>query len=551
MMKGNGVSDGIAIAPAYVYLPEKIVIQTKHITPAQMDDAIIALQLAFHLADAELNDLADSFPASEAEQAKIFAAHREILNDEALMDAILSSIREDHLSAESAVAETFSMFIALLSNAADANIALRTADLEDVRNRLIRCMRGGNDSSLAHLPNDCILVVHDLLPSETVSMDRARVLGIVTETGGKTSHTAILARNYGIPALLGVTDATLLIRTGEELLLNAFNGTLTVCPNDAELAEGEEKKTLWLTRMALEESINQVEGRTKDGVRVEIGLNIGSDSEDIPDYTDFIGLFRTEFLYMNGDHMPTEEEQFLSYRRVLEKADGKPVVLRTLDIGADKALPYLPIKHEDNPALGMRALRFCFANEPVFKTQLRAALRASVFGNLWLMLPMVGSIDDIHRAKAIINAVKDDLRSENIVVSSEVKIGIMIEIPSIALLADLAAKEVDFASIGTNDLCQYTHAVDRMNADVTTYYLEKSKAIYRLIDMAIRGFHDAGKPISVCGELGGDPDAAVVMIGMGIRKLSMSQPSIARVKKRLSEITLKEAEEFALEALHP
>lgn len=549
MMKGNGVSDGIAIAPAYVYLPEKATIQIEHILPSQTEDEISMLKAAFCRADAELTDLIQSFHESKAEQAKIFTAHREILSDEVLMDSILNLIKEDRLSAKSAIADAFGQFITLLSNSGDVNIALRTADLEDVRNRLIRCLLGGDESSLSRLPGDCILVARDLLPSETVLMDRGHVRGIVTETGGATSHTAILARSFGIPALLGVSDATTRIHSDEELLLDAQEGLLIVRPDEAERADGERKKARWMARMVDEESIKSAAGRTKDGTRIEIGLNIGSDAEDIPEYIDFIGLFRTEFLYMNSDHLPTEEEQFSAYRRVLVRAKGRPVVLRTLDIGADKALPYLRIKHEDNPALGMRALRFCFENIAIFKTQLRAALRASIFGNLWLMFPMVASIDDILRVKSILDEVTKDLRMSNIDYSPEVKIGIMIEVPSIALIADLAAKVADFASIGTNDLCQYTHAVDRMNADAAEYYQEKSTAMYRLIDMAIRGFRDAGKPISVCGELGGDPDAAVMMAGMGIRKLSMNASGIAKVKQRLSGTTLGEAQAKARDML--
>ena len=490
----------------------------------------------------------ESFPPDKVGQAKIFSAHREILSDESLRDTILSSIQNDLVSAETAVFFAKDLYVSLLSGAEDATISQRAADVKDVINRLIRCMRGGKPDSLSRLPEDCILVARDLLPSETVSMDRKRVLGIVTESGGATSHTAILARSYGIPALLGVPDATRLIQTGTELLLDALNGTLTIRPDQETRAAGERKRALWRKWLDAEEATKKNEARTKDGVRIEIGLNIGSDSEEIPDYADFIGLFRTEFLYMNSERLPTEEEQFLAYRRVLEKANGKPVTLRTLDIGADKTLPYLRLPREENPALGRRALRFCLNEEQIFKTQLRAALRASAYGNLWLMLPMVGSVDDIERAKAVVNEAIAELEEEKAEYNPDFQMGIMIEIPSIALISDLAAEAADFASIGTNDLCQYTHAADRMNADVASYYQEKSTAMYRLIDMAINGFRVAGKPISVCGELGGDPEAAAVMVGMGIRKLSMNETCMAGVKRRLAEITIGEAEQLAREA---
>ena len=549
MLKGNAVSPGVALAPAYVYLPDTLKPHSERIAPEQIETEIEFVNAGIRAADGELARLIESFPESEKEQAKIFAAQREILNDEALKEMIDGAINNELSSAETAVFSASGVFVSLLSGAEDATIAMRAADLTDVRNRLVRCMRGGKAQSLADLPGECILVARDLLPSETVSMDRKRVLGIVTESGGATSHTAILARSYGIPALIGVPEATNLIRTGEELLLDAVVGTLIVRPDEETRAEGENKRARWLKHRADEEILRLAEARSKDGVHIEIGINIGSDSDEIPPYVDFVGLFRTEFLYMNSDHLPTEEEQFLAYRRVFEKAGGRPVTLRTLDIGADKQLPYLRQPLEDNPALGKRALRFCLDEVQIFKTQLRAALRASAFGNLWLMLPMVGSLEDIERARAIVNEAKEELEAERIPYSASFRLGIMIEIPSIALIADKAAKTADFASIGTNDLCQYTHAADRMNAQAAPYYLNKSKAMYRLVDLAIRGFRDAGKPISVCGELGGDPDAAAVMVGMGIRKLSMSDACVAQVKARLSELTLEEMEQLAREAV--
>lgn len=549
MLKGKAVSPGVALAPAYVYLPDLPSPSGGHIPPERVEQEIAILNEGIRIADEELVRLIDSFPDSEAEQAKIFAAHREILNDEALLDMIPGTIREELVSAETAAFLAFDSFIALLGGAEDANIAMRTADLTDVRNRLVRCLRGGTAEGLAHLPGDCILVARDLLPSETVSMDRKRVLGIVTETGGATSHTAILARSYGIPALLGVSDATRLIKTGDALVLDALDGTLSVRPDEKAIADGETKRAQWFSQRAGEETARRIEARTKDGIRIEIGLNIGSDAEPIPEYVDFVGLFRTEFLYMDSGHLPTEEEQFAAYRRVLEHANGRPVTLRTLDIGADKALPYLRMEKEENPALGNRALRFCLNEVHIFKTQLRAALRAAAYGNLWLMFPMVGGIDDVERAKAVIDEAEAELAAENPGFRASYRTGIMIEIPSIALIADLAAQAVDFASIGTNDLCQYTHAADRMNAAAAPYYQNKSTAMYRLIGMAISGFLRAGKPISVCGELGGDPEAAAVMVGMGIRKLSMSDACVARVKKRLSELTLDEAEKLAREAV--
>ncbi len=548
MEKGNPVSEGIAIAPAYVYKPMDDTVKEAFLAPEAAPQAVNAVDSAIELADAELCALIGSFSAEEAEQAKIFAAHREILRDEALHEAILDAINGEHQTAEYAVFTACQMFIDLLSQAGDANIAMRTADVRDVQNRLVRCLRGEQAQGLSRLAGNCILVAHDLLPSDTASMDRAHVLGVVTETGGATSHTTILARSFRIPALVGVSGASELIRTGDMLLLDALAGELTIRPNEAAQKAGERKRETWLAERTEQDAFLRVKAQTQDGVRVEIGLNIGSDQDEIPDYVDFVGLFRTEFLYMNSDHLPTEGEQFAAYRRVLERAQGKPVTLRTLDVGGDKKLPYLALPQEENPFLGKRALRLCFDETALFDTQLRAALRASAYGELWLMLPMVGSLDDIRRAKATISEIKAELDSARVPYGKDCKLGIMIEIPSIALVADLAAQEVDFASIGTNDLCQYTCAVDRMNPAVAPYYQSLSPAMVRIMGMAIRAFRDAGKPISVCGELGGNPDAAALLVGLGLRKLSMSASNVARVKQRLTQTRIDEAERLAKEA---
>lgn len=287
----------------------------------------------------------------------------------------------------------------------------------------------------------------------------------------------------------------------------------------------------------------------KSGEQIEIGLNVGS-----PEYTDafeavdFVGLLRTEFLYMQSDHMPTEEEQYRAYAQVVTNAGGKPVTLRTLDIGGDKTLPYFELPKEDNPFLGKRALRLCFANPDIFNTQLRAALRASAKGPLWLMFPMVGSVDDIRAAKAAVERAKEELRAEGIAFDENLKVGIMIEIPAIAEIADLAAQEVDFASVGSNDLIQYTTAVDRMNADIADYYQSFSPAIVRMLGKIFSAFHEAGKPISVCGELAGNEQAALILAGLGLRKMSMSGSRISRIKRALSRYTLTQMEELAEQA---
>lgn len=378
ILYGIPVSSGVAIAPALVYRSQSYQAAEAHLTSEQIAGAKQALEAAFAMADSELAALMASFSQSEAEQAKIFQAHREILQDEDLKDAILTHIESDHMAAESAVDAAANEFIALIGKVDDANIALRAADIEDVRRRLIRCLRKEAPLDLACLQTDCILVARDLLPSDTARLDRAHVLGIVTEVGGVTSHTAILARSYGIPALLGADGVLNAVRNGSMLCLDAPEGSLNVEPDEEKMAVGLKKRDAWLEKRRSAEMFRGKPGKTKDGVSVQIGVNIGSADDDISEDADFVGLFRTEFLYMGSDHLPTEEEQFQAYRRVLEKAHGKPVTLRTLDIGGDKSLPYMKLPKEDNPFLGEHALRFCLARTDVFKTQLRAALRASV-----------------------------------------------------------------------------------------------------------------------------------------------------------------------------
>ena len=377
-------------------------------------------------------------------------------------------------------------------------------------------------------------------------MDRQRVMAIITEVGGATSHTAILARSYRIPALLGVSEATEILKNGDSVIVDALKGTVLLEPDKDTTREYQEKLAEFIKdERETNEYLDKIP-LIASGERYSVGLNIGGTAPDEAfKYVDFVGLFRTEFLYMGSDYMPSEQEQFEAYKRVLANAMGNPVTLRTLDIGGDKTLRYMALPKEDNPFLGNRALRLCLQHMDLFKTQLRAALRASAFGNLQIMFPMVGTMDDIRAANKVVEEVKADLREKGIAFDEKVKVGIMIEIPSIALISDLAAKEVDFGSIGTNDLTQYLHAVDRMNPSITGYYQSMSPSMFRILGKVFEEYNKAGKPISVCGELAGNPLGALVMFGLGLRKFSMNGANIGRVKRTLSLFTLKETEEIA------
>lgn len=546
ILKGNPVSRGIALGKVFVYKAFTADVHESYFEAGLEKEYFKKYKDAVQAAEAELDAVVTTLSAESPEKAKIFTAHIEILNDEEVDEGVKEMIFSDHAMPDYAVDMVFTEFAILLGKAKDPLIAARAADLRDVRNRVLRILKGEKENNLAHLPSKVIVVAHDLLPSDTATLDRTHVMGIITEVGGATSHTAIIARGYKIPALLGVSDATEIMKDGEIIVVDALAGKVLLEPDKETIREFEVKLAQYIKdERETNEYLDKIP-LMASGERFSIGLNIGStEPDDGFKYSDFVGLFRTEFLYMESEHMPTEEEQFEAYKKVLANAMGNPVTLRTLDIGGDKSLRYLVLPKEDNPFLGNRALRLCLSIPDLFRTQLRAALRASAFGQMWIMFPMVGTIDDVRAAVAAVNQVKDELRAENNAFDEKVKVGIMIEIPSIAVISDLAAKEVDFASVGTNDLTQYLHAVDRMNAKIVDYYQSMSPSMFRMLGTIFSEFNKAGKPVSVCGELAGDPLAAIVLFGLGLRKFSMNASNIAHIKRTLSKFTLKETREIA------
>lgn len=547
VLRGNGVSKGVAIGEIFLYQPFIPQTTEAHYSgdPKQYLEQYEALCLQ---ARAELQAIRERMMQTDAEKAAIFSAQMEILCDEVMDEEIRDGIQYDTWMPDWAVETVYSRYERRLQKAGDPLIRERAADLKDVKNRLLRIWCGVPQQSLAQLEKPVIIAAHDLLPSDTAVMERDHVLGIVTESGGTTSHSAIIARSYGIPAVLGIPNLLPRLTNGEKVILDAVDGVLITRPDGRQEKEMRTKQKEYEIQAARIQKYLHRDPLTADGERIEIGLNIGSARpEDLEgsSVTDFVGLFRTEFLYMDNDHLPTEEEQIIQYQKALLEYAPRPVVLRTLDIGGDKTLPYFPLPQEQNPFLGKRALRLCFDSPELFRTQLRAALRASVAGQLWIMLPMVSSIEEIKRAKALLEQAKQELRQEKLPFDEGVKLGIMIEIPAVAVIADLVASEVDFASIGTNDLCQYLMAVDRMNPEVTSYYQSYHPALFRMIGYVVERFKQAGKPICICGELGGDPLAAPVLVGLGMRKLSMSLSSVAAVKRALAGFTVKQMEEMA------
>ena len=544
---GTAVSAGVVIGKVYLY--ERFVSDVSKCpmgTPAEEAAHYLAARDA---AQGELETLCQHFTElGDNEKASIFSAHLEILSDETMDEEIQAGISGGESSGPWVIRSVYEQYASMFEQLADPIIRERAVDLRDVCARLLRCWEGLPEQNLSALPEPVIIITHDLVPSDTATLDRNNVLGIVTEIGGSTSHSAIIARSYEIPAVLGVSGIVSQLEDRQEVILDAVDGAILTGFDEEVRSAYEAKRREILRRQAHTKLYIDREPITPDGVRIAVELNIASaepQNLEYAKYTDGVGLFRSEFLYMGRSALPTEEEQFQAYRKVLMTYGSRPVILRTLDIGGDKPLDCLDIPKEDNPFLGNRALRLCFQHPDMFRTQLRASLRASVYGNLWLMFPMVASMDDIRRAKSCLESAKAELTAEGIPFSPDLKVGIMVEIPAIAFLADQAAREVDFASIGTNDLTQYLTAVDRGNPEVRAYYQTYHPSLVGLIGYVVRAFAAQGKPVGVCGEMGGDPLAAAVLIGLGMRQLSMGAASVASIKQMILSTSCETAKALA------
>jgi len=548
VLDGKGAASGFAVGRIYIHKKNINVPEESFISGGEEQSHLDRYLLVKKEALQELEKLCLSMQKHDPERAEIFKAQQEIVNDIVINEEIPAKILNEQWTGDWAIYQVYETVIVVLQKALDPLIAERAADFDDVRSLLLRLWHGDRESRFSVIKEPVILVSNDLMPSDIASLDKSKVLAILTEKGGVTSHTAIIAKSYGIPAVMGIHGLLDIVKQGQVAAVNADEGSVILDPEEAVAAEYKRKhEALRRDRQEAEKFLNR-EGLTSDGVKIEIGLNIADADVEPKTYADFVGLFRTEFLFMGRDSLPSEEEQFASYSKVLTSFGERPVILRTIDIGGDKPISGLDFPHEENPFLGNRAIRFCFSNPEIFRVQIRACLRAAVHGNLYIMLPMVCSIDDILKAKEIIASVKDELKEEKIPFAAA-KIGTMVEIPSIALVADHAAREADFASIGTNDLCQYVCAADRMNSAVENYYQSYHPAVFKLIKETVAAFDNAGKPVSICGELASDPLAAPVLIGLGLRKFSMGEASIAAVKRAVASVSVKKAEEIAAEVL--
>lgn len=547
-LTGKPVSQGIVIGTVLLYTPFVPQLDTAPLSPDAVPAALAAYEAAQARAQAELDALETRVAVDDPDKAKILAAHRDLLQDLAMDEEIRQLIAEEHMSPDMAAAQIYDAYAAVLDKSKNAMMRERASDLKDVKGRFLRCWAGVPETSLASLSAPCIVVADDLYPSDTVSLDRSNVLGIVTQVGGATSHTAIIARSYEIPAVLGIPGVMDALRDGQEIILDAVEGKLITDPCPADISDYTLRAQAFAEQQAETKRYLDAQPVTRDGQRLEVRLNVAAAGDAElrgAEYADGCGLFRTEFLYLSSDHLPDEEEQYQAYAKVARAFGDKPVVLRTMDIGGDKQLPLLRMEPESNPFLGIRGLRLSLARMELFRTQIRAALRASANGALQIMFPMVGGLEDVRQAKAVIAQEGAALDELGVPWNHDIPIGVMVEVPSIALIADLVADEVDFASVGTNDLTQYLCAADRMNPAVRSYYQEYHPAVFRTLAYLSKAFGAAGKSVSVCGELGGDPLAIPVLAGLGIHKLSMGLASIPAAKRVINGLDMKEAQDLA------
>lgn len=551
-LNGIAASNGIAIAKAYLLVEPDLSFEKTTIGDPSAE--VERFRAALKKSTSELEAIRDRAKVDLGEdKAAIFEAHLLVLNDPELTGPIEDKIQTDKVNAEFALKEMADMFIMMFEQMDNEYMRERAADIRDVTKRVLSHLLGVHIVNPSMIAEEVIIVAEDLTPSDTAQLNRQFVKGFTTNIGGRTSHSAIMARSMEIPAVVGTKTATGEIRNGDLVIVDGLKGEVHINPTPELVeqyrkthAEYETQKAEW-AKLVNEKTVSA------DNHHVELAANIGTPNDlkgVIANGGEGVGLYRTEFLYMGRDQLPTEEEQFEAYKAVLEGMNGKPVVVRTLDIGGDKELPYLELPKEMNPFLGFRAIRLCLEEQGIFRTQLRALLRASSYGNLKVMFPMIATLDEFRSAKAILEEEKQKLISEGQKVADRIELGIMVEIPSTAVLADQFAKEVDFFSIGTNDLIQYTMAADRMNQRVSYLYQPYSPSILRLVKMVIDAAHAEGKWAGMCGEMAGDETAIPVLLGLGLDEFSMSATSILKARSLIRHLKKSDMEKLAQEVLN-
>lgn len=540
---GVAASSGVAIGKAFLLANPHLQIETVSVEDPSSE--IKRLTDALEQAKADLREISERAEREMGpDKAAIFQAHLLVLEDPELVETVKGKIAAEKVNAESALHETAQTFIELFEQMDNEYMKERAADIRDVTKRVLCHLLGVEFAAPSDLAEEVILVAEDLTPSDTAQLDRRYVKGFVTDIGGRTSHSAIMARSLEIPAVVGTTDVTREAAAGVTIILDGHEGLVIIDPTPEEIEAYRKKQAEYERQKSELAKLVHTATTSQDGVHVELAANIGSVQDlagALENGAEGVGLFRTEFLYMGRDDFPSEDEQFQAYKQVLEQMGEKPVVIRTLDIGGDKHLAYMNLPQEMNPFLGFRAIRLCLEQQDLFRTQLRALLRASAFGNLKIMFPMIATLEEFRQAKAVLAEEKQALLDKGIAVSEQLEVGIMIEIPAAAMIADLFAKEVDFFSIGTNDLIQYTMAADRMNERVSYLYQPYHPAVLRLIHRVIQAAHAEGKWVGMCGEMAGDPVAIPILLGMGLDEFSMSAGSILPARYQISRLSKETA----------
>ncbi|QZY55810.1 phosphoenolpyruvate--protein phosphotransferase [Crassaminicella profunda] len=551
MLLGTGASEGIALGKALLIKNGSLDIVKQEIEDIEKEKK--KLLEAIEASKEQLSKVKEK-TSNElgVDKGAIFEAHLMILDDPEFIQNTMNKIEEEKVNAEFALKEISNQFIGIFESMDNEYMRERVADIKDVSERILRNIVGQKNIDLSMLDEEVILIAEDLTPSDTATMDKEKVLGFLTNIGGRTSHTAIMARNFEIPAVVGLKNITKKVKTGDFIVLNGETGQVIVSPTEKEIEQYQRLKKQYEENEKELEKIIGKQSSTIDGRKVELVGNIGT-PKDIAGLkkndAEGVGLYRTEFIYMDRESMPTEEEQFRAYKEVLVSLNQKPVVIRTLDIGGDKKLPYLKIDEEMNPFLGYRAIRLCLNQQDIFKTQLRALLRASVYGNLKIMFPMISSLEELLLAKSIVHDVKMDLDNEGIKYAHPIEVGMMIEVPSAAIISDILAKHVDFFSIGTNDLIQYITAVDRMNEKICHLYSPFNPAVLRLIKTVIENGHKENIWVGMCGEAAADKRMIPILLGMGLDEFSMSASSILLARKLIRSLKFEDAQKISQKVL--
>ncbi len=551
-IQGISGSRGVAVGNVYRYIQEEIVIPDYTVAEDKVEEEIGKFAAAMAATLKQLDTIRQkALDEMGPEEAAIFEAHMQIAQDPSLSDGIKSLVESSHTNVVAATAQTIETFANIFLGMEDPYMRERGADIKDIGDRLMRNMLGMNPRGLSHISGEVILVAQDLAPSDTASLDKNVVKGIVTAAGGPTSHAAIMARTLEIPAVMGVGDIESFV-DGDKAVVLGTDGIVEINPSDVDWDEYTNQAAAFQEELKrLRESAN-LEATTTDGHHVELFGNIGKAKDAKNALTmgaQGIGLYRTEFLYMENDELPAEDVQFEEYKKVAQDMKGKPVIIRTMDIGGDKELKCLDLPSEMNPFLGYRAIRISLNRPDIFKVQLRALLRASAFGDIHIMYPMIASVEEVKQANAMLDECKEELIADGKEFNKDIKVGIMIEVPAAAVISPILAKYVDFFSIGTNDLCQYTLAVDRMNEAIGSLYQPLHPGVLRLIKHVIDASHEQGKFTGMCGELAGDPVATMILLGLGLDEFSMTASSIPLIKNILRSVSKAECEEVANKAL--